>query len=795
MFKRFLFCLPLIAFFTAALAQTPAPRPPAAPAPVTPVPSGPVGGGQTNGGVAHPPKTPCDCCAGKPSYGDNKDWTPLIGTVAVMTQQRPQNNSSVPSLMDQVVVIWDLHIKSGVPFDTWWTTTNPPSNPTTRYFSDPTWNYKNLGDVFGQALDDKGNIYVAATAIYGTGAWPFAAGNQVGTLATGSTAAKNAGQIYKIPSNTVTPMPTALALLPNDGNGIGNLHYDCDFESLYATNFYDGLIYRINATSGVIQPLQWDHGGKLASATDAAGNPLGRTPILATVKDGSSSFTALGRRVWAVTVYKNRLWYSVWNDNEKSWLSDQSRTGVPNEIWSVALDANGDAMAPARLEIVLPQLAATHQFSPPHPHPGPHLFSNPVSDMAFGPMGTLLLTERSMSGNGNNVPGAHQSRALEYSFNGAAWVLANPTAYKVGSVFTFANSAGSGAFDFGPGGMVWVVGDALHHPIVAPYTDLIYGLQGFPPGGGDVHNSILIDADNYVIGGNKTQLGVVRIPCPECTNPPQVPVITGPRSACNTPSSYSVTPQAGVTYTWAVTGGTPSTAIGSTINVNWTGGPGTITVTTSGPGKCGAVSTFASVAACTTCEFCNQFKTSLSLASPINLGGGLQYVTPTVNSTMSGVRSITTTLLSTSVGYSSASCGASGPLASYIPQAYSSSNATLNPPTLTVSNGNQAVWSSPSTVNFGSGGATTPFRLKLPPPPALNPPCSANFSLCLRVSLATATCQNCDQIQCFGPYPYAAATHIPSVDAIDTSRPPPTLLPDGKIGEVPERSVPTPAPR
>jgi hypothetical protein len=780
MFKRFLFCLPLIAFFTAALAQTPAPRPAPAPALVTPVPSGPVGGGQTNGGVAHPPKAPCDCCAGKPNYADNKDWTPLIGTVAVMTQQRPQSNSSVPSLMDQVVVIWDLHIKTGVPFDTWWTTTNPPSNPTTRYFSDPSWNYKNLGDVFGQAIDGKGNIYVAATAIYGSGSWPPAAGYQVGALA-GSTGPSKAGQIYKIPSNTSTPTPLAFALLPNDANGIGNLHYDCDFESLYATNFYDGLIYRINAASGVIQPLQWDHGTNLASATDAAGNPLSRTAIPITAKDGSSSFTALGRRVWAVTVYKNRLWYSVWNDNETGWLASTSRTGIANEIWSVALDANGDAMAPARLEIVLPQLSATQKFS------------NPVSDMAFGPMGTLLLTERSMSG--NNVPGAHQSRALEYSFNGSAWVLANPTAYMIGSVLSFANSAGSGAFDFGPGGRVWVVGDALHHPSAAPYTDLIYGLQGFPPGGGDNHNSILIDADNYVIGGNKMQLGVVRIPCPECTNPAQVPVITGPRDACNSPSTYSVTPQAGVTFTWAVTGGTPSTATGSTINVNWTGGPGTITVTTSGPGKCGAVSTFVSVAACTTCEFCNQFKTSLSLASPINLGGGLQYVTPTVNSTMSGVRSITTTLLSTSVGYSSASCGASGPLASYIPQAYPSSNATLNPPTLTVPNGNQAVWSSPSTVNFGSGGATTPFRLKLPPPPALNPPCSANFSLCLRVSLATATCQNCDQIQCFGPYPYAVAPHIPRVDAIDTSRSPPPLLPDGKIGEVPERSVPTPAPR
>lgn len=741
MFSRFLFCLPLIASLSAAVAQQAAP-------------------------AAHPtaPTNPCDCCAAKPYY-ETKAWAPFIGTVAVLTQQRPQTNTSVPSLMDQVVVIWDLHIKSGVAFDTWWTTAYPPSNPPTQYFSDPTWNFKNLGDVFGQSLDGKGNIYVAATTAYGN--------YKVGGLATGSTTQQSTGQIYKIPSNTATPTPVPFALLPNDGNGIGNIHYDCDFDSLYATNFYDGLIYRMNA-AGTIQPIKWDHGTNLPSATDAAGNPLSRSAIPITAKDGT--FAALGRRVWAVTVYKNRLWYSVWG----SYPGHNAGPNVANEVYSVALDANGDAWGSARLEIVLPPFGGN--------------FSYPVSDIAFGPMGTLMVAERTMTSNNSGY--GHSSRALEYSFTGSAWVLTNPTAYKIGSYGTQSNSAGSVAFDFSPGGRVWVTGDALHFPsnLLYYYPDYIYGIQGFPQGGGDIFNSILIDADNYVSQHNKTQIGVVRIPCPECANPPAPPVVVGPRSACS-PSSYSVTPQAGVTYTWTVTGGTPSTATGSTININWTGGPGTITVTASGPGKCGAVSTFVGVAACTSCEFCNQFKTSLSLASPINLGGGSQYVTPTVTSTMNGVRSVTTTLLSTSVGYSPASCGVAGPLASYIPQAFPSSSAWLNPPTLTVPNGNQAVWFASSVVPLG-GGATTPFQLKLPPPPVLNPPCSANFSLCLRVSLATATCQNCDQIQCFGPFPYGAPKHA-AREVLDTSRPPPvpTILPDGTIRAAPEESVPTPPAR
>jgi hypothetical protein len=714
MLKRFLFCLPIIACFSGALAQD------------KPVPL---------------PVTPCDCCAAKPQYKDPK-WGPFTGTVAVITQQRSQPGP----LLNQAVVIWDLHTKNGVPLNTWW---NPP------YYSDPSWTVANLGDVFGATLDGQGNIYVAATRSYSSA-------NVGGLTGVTGTANQRAGQIYKIANSSGVPTP--FVQLPNDGNGIGNIYYDCEFNSLYATDFFDGLIYRINAAG--TQQSKWDHGANLPSATDAAGNPLGnRPPILG--NDGTTSYAALGRRPWAVTVYKNRLWYSIWND-------DQGRkTGNPNEIWSVGLDVNGDAMAPARLEISVPALAPK--------------YSNPVSDMAFGPLGTLMLAERSMGG--NNSPSAHQSRALEYSFNGAAWVLTNPAAYKIG-FGAGTNSAGGVAFDFSPQGRTWVSGDALH----LAANDNIYGIQGFPQGGGDVTTSILIDDDSNISQQNKTQVGVVRIPCPDCTNPPLPPVVVGPRSACISPSNYSVTPQVGVTYTWAVTGGTASATTGSAISVNWTGGPGTITVTTGGPNTCGAVATLVNVATCsTTCEFCSQFKTNVSLANPVSLGGGLQNLTPTVTSTMTGVSSITTTLLSTSVGYSPASCGATGPLASYIPQAFPSGNPSLNPPVLPVPNGNQAIWLAPSTVPL-SGGATTPFQLKLPPPPNLNPGCSANFSLCLRVSLATANCQNCDQMQCFGPFAYSGTTGNPNnpQGIADTNilKLAPIVLPDGTTVVRPEGSTP-----
>jgi hypothetical protein len=743
MFTRFLFCLPLIASFTAALAQDAGTVRPPPPPP--------------------PPANSCDCCAAKPQYQSGA-WAPFTGTVAVVTQQRPNDPGPLPS---QVVVIWDLHIKNGAPLNSWW---NPGSTPPTHYYSDPSWNVTNLGDVFGATLDGQGNIYVAATTSYGSA--NVGASAPTGITGVTGTPAQKAGQIYKIANGT--GVPTAFAQLLNDGNGLGNLYYDCEFNSLYATNFDTGLIHRINA-AGAIQPITWDHGANLPSATDVAGNLLNRPAI--TGKDGSSSFAALGSRVWAVTVYKNRLWYSVWGNNLGR------NTGIPNEIYSVALDVNGDPWGSARLEIVLPPYSGN--------------VSGPVSDMRFGPMGTLMLAEISMAG--NNTRSAHQSRALEYSFNGTAWVLANSTAYKIG-VFSGTNSAGGVDFDYSPGGMNWVTGDALHYT-TPPYTDDIYGFQGFSRGGGDITNSILIDADDYVAQPNKTQIGVVRIPCPDCANPPTPPVVLGPRSTCVSTSHYSVTPQAGVTYTWTVTGGTASATTGSAINVNWTGGPGTIMVTTSGPGTCGAVSTFVSVAACsTTCEFCSQFKSSLTMATPVTLNAtGLQQVTPTVTSAMTGVLGVTTTLLSTSVGYSPASCGVAGPLASYIPQALNSSAAALNPPLLPVPNGNQAIWRASSVVPL-SGGATTPFQLKLPPPPAFtNPACSANFSLCLRVALNTATCQNCDQLQCFGPYAYSSAIVNPfnpqGIVDENAAKLVPLVLPDGTTRLVPDESIPSPPAR
>ena len=157
-------------------------------------------------------------------------------------------------------MIWNLtHLSNPyfpynttAPVNTWWNeNSTPPSEP----FSATTWNVQTLGDNFGVTLDSTGNIYVAATRIYGTA--------NASSLGTGTPNAR-AGVIAKLANATGTP--SLFVQLPNDGNGIGNVYFDCGCQSVLATNFYDGLIYEMDANGNIA--YTWDHGANLATAVD-----------------------------------------------------------------------------------------------------------------------------------------------------------------------------------------------------------------------------------------------------------------------------------------------------------------------------------------------------------------------------------------------------------------------------------------------------------------------------------------------------------------------------------------------
>jgi hypothetical protein len=316
------------------------------------------------------------------------------------------------------------------------------------------------GGTFGLTLDSYGNIYVAATSIY-------------------SGVTSTPGTIYKVDEVSV------FVELPNSGPSIGNINYDCNSETIRATNHEDGRIYQIEMDGDIRST--YHHGTGDVSLGDAndPGEPDGQ-------------FIPLGQRVWAVQSHYGKLYYSVWWED-----SGRNDATHDNEIWSVELedDTGIPDGSTAKLEATIPGL-------------GGNSYSNPVSDLSFAQTGWMLAAERSMYA--DNSTSAHQSTTYELQQMGGDWTVVGET-YVVGELPN--SSAGGVDHDFGEEGYVWMTGDALDF-----YTpDVVYGVQGTPYGGGTIVNSTLIDHDGDLVNQYKTDLGDCEIPIPGDATPPPPP--------------------------------------------------------------------------------------------------------------------------------------------------------------------------------------------------------------------------------------------------------------------------------
>lgn len=394
------------------------------------------------------------CCDGKPNYDNQAYTSTFTGQVAVATSF---------SYTGPVVSVIDIKNCATAPIGI--------QNWAPAMYHPAAWTAANLGQVFGLALDPAGNIFVGSTGVYATDTWIAGQSEAVYKISIGSGAIST----FKVFSN--------------DQTGLGNLCYDCDHSKMYVTDFDDGLIYELDPTTGATLGT-WDHGANLPTATQATGPPAAE-PAIPDIP--TQTYTPLGRRPWGVREYQGRLYYGIWWED-----TGRPNAARSNEVWSIALSATGAFVPPARREIQLPPITGQN-------------YSNPPSDIAFGPAGTMLVAERSMFS--DTLPTAHQSRALEYTQVAGVWTLLNPTKYQISQAYPPGSSAGGCDYQYGGCGRVWVTGDALH----LGYSGLdpnIYGIQALPSGGGDWTNSILVDLDGNTVTQNKTEIGDVRISCP-----------------------------------------------------------------------------------------------------------------------------------------------------------------------------------------------------------------------------------------------------------------------------------------
>ncbi len=319
------------------------------------------------------------------------------------------------------------------------------------------WNARNLGQIFGTAIDDANppNIYVTATTAYGD----FT--DAVFAHPAGGFGPAGYAGVYRLDGVTgdITPLTLTVPVgsggagtnqIPNSGPALGNICFDAAHQQLFVSNFEDGRIYRL------------DMNGFILSVHDPFA-PDTNTP----------DFARLGERVWAVQRHGDRLYYSVW-------LRDGGRPTFPwnpaagpapanpnNAIFSIAIDpGTGDFAGTDDLEIVLPYLS-----------PG-STYSNPVADIAFSESGAMIVAERTMNGDFGIIDLGHSARVLEYTYSGSWGPSSNE--YQIGSTFNasanmYANS--SGGTDYDCRSNVWSSGDTLL------FGPTVYGWQRVPAGG------------------------------------------------------------------------------------------------------------------------------------------------------------------------------------------------------------------------------------------------------------------------------------------------------------------------
>lgn len=387
------------------------------------------------------------------------------------------------------------------------------------------WNYQNLGLVFGLAIDQSQNIYAASTTLFGC--------NINGQSAFGPS---SRSRIYKIDAfdnisvlieqGDYAPGGTTI---PSDGAGFGNICYDPDHHQLFATNLHDGYIYRIDLMTGTVvdrfDPFQGD-------------NPI---------SDDNPDFVALGQRPWAIgyNPVDGKLYYSNWKEDRGHRSVD-----LQNEIWATDInELTGAIENNETLVIRLPDHLDTY-LSDDNP-PIYFNYSNPVSDIAFSEEGLMLIAERSVKDDCGDVTRpdgfyrwyAHQSRVLEYQYDGLNWRLsdghgllpftdyAQDLKYRLGTNNSFNGATTSGGVDYGYGSFdptiagpescdefIWSTGDCLY--CTGNCGSGYYGLQGLSRTGGDGCSGFFIDFDGDAGTQNKVQQGDVEIfKCITCPEP------------------------------------------------------------------------------------------------------------------------------------------------------------------------------------------------------------------------------------------------------------------------------------
>lgn len=360
------------------------------------------------------------------------------------------------------------------------------------------WVSNKIGEVFGIALDHNNGIYLSATDVYHFDYlqnFPYNPG--IGD-ASGIGSAGAAG-IYYTNYNTINTTTSLVTTLNSSnantvgtnqipstgfstsvGNSIGNIAFDFENNQLFATNLEDGKIYRIDPTTG-----------KVKSTLDPFNSDSGMAGI-----------SPVGDQLWGIGVYTNMGITKVYF--ARTTLPHVSNTLAPGgvEIWSVALDSNGEFVATPGSStgnftaaitsgLIKKEISLTTGTQ------------TKVTDIAFSNSGRMLVAER-----GN----AHASGIFEFVNSGGTWSSGNN--FYLGADLSFSNpiylkgrnSAGGVDYSdrevgssFVTDDIVWGTGNYMPTILLnGGYPNYVYGAQGMSSSGNNSNVSINKTTDLYI---------------------------------------------------------------------------------------------------------------------------------------------------------------------------------------------------------------------------------------------------------------------------------------------------------
>lgn len=274
---------------------------------------------------------------------------------------------------------------------------------------------KDIGQVFGIALDDNKNpnIYVTATSFYGLNIVLPDIPNEIKI----KNDSKNSKEKYKIfitndkdlrperqllgikdakwmdgqfgkngtpgtiwKINTKNKKVSKLIDIKlkgklNSGPALGNITFDSKHKQLFVSDLDTGMIHRISTKGKDLG--HFDHGikaRKLYNLRLIPHNPLNFTDINSRSFDATNTntwgYASIGRRIYGLSYIQNRLFYSVYNGEN-----------IPSEIWSIGINKKGKFTNNIRFEVKLDKLEK----------------NLPITDMIVTNKGEMILSQRPMN--------------------------------------------------------------------------------------------------------------------------------------------------------------------------------------------------------------------------------------------------------------------------------------------------------------------------------------------------------------------------------------------------------------